>query len=137
MLRLAAGLCLAGAIRRLEAGATGTALGGVGVEDGEPTLHEVFDVVYFGAVEERGALFVNNDGDAVDVERDVAFFDLARDGHAVLVAGAAAADNEHPEGAAHDVALSQELLGLFGRLVGYGYEGLGLKSHQPAPCRKG
>src|SRR3972149_1811301 len=88
---LAAGLGVARAVRRLEAGTAGAALHRVWVEDREAALHQVLDVVDLGAVQQRGAFRVDEEGDAPGLDGDVVVLPVAGDRHAVLVAGATAA----------------------------------------------
>src|SRR3990172_155695 len=93
-----AGAGLAAALSGLEGGAAGAGLYGVGVEDREAGLHQVVHVVYFGALQQRSAVGVHHQLDARVLDDEVVLLGRLSDSHPVLVAGAAAADDEYAQG---------------------------------------
>ena len=65
---------MAGAVRSVEAGAACAALDGVGVENREAALHNVFDVIDLRAFEQRSALWVDEEADATLLNDKVVLF---------------------------------------------------------------
>src|SRR5712692_9403682 len=116
--RLVAGASLARVVGGLEAGTAGATLGGLWVEDGEPALHEIVDVVNLSAPQQRCAVGIDEDSDAGFLDQEVSLFLFLRQRHAVLVAGAAAADDENAQCAGAEATRLQKILGLLGGAVG-------------------
>src|SRR5438552_10006793 len=133
MLLLAAALRLAAALSGLEARAARAALHRVRVEDGEAGLHQVVDVVDLGALHERRALRVDEHRDAALLDDDVVFLAALGDRHAVLVARAAAADDEYAQRSVFDPAVLEQGARLLSGLVGDRYDADGFLDHAGPP----
>jgi hypothetical protein len=101
----------------------------VRVIDLEASALQPFDVVDLGAEDELHADFVDDDGDAVDLEDVVLVLGLV-EGERVLEAGATAAADGDAKRLLGTLGLpAKQLADLLGGLVGEGDRGLGRVSH--------
>src|SRR5690554_2929872 len=91
---------------------------GVGVLHAEAAAHHALHVIELRAAQERPTARIYHHAHAAILEQHVAFHEAVLDGHAVLVAAAAAGADEHADGGVLLAAVRDEARRLLGAGVG-------------------